>query len=161
MFLDEIHLDEKTEGAAIDAAAVPSRDVSFPTMVFGLLTKRILPDATVLGFSRSGSTMNTKFLSNESEVYSIKELSWEDVVTFIEKTTEDEELRKKILQHLEEFAEELQNDILFLKHFVKIAHEENSQLREITSVTTLFLTIIRGNLDYQMSRSDLGFCTII
>ena len=71
---------------SISAAADPSRDVSFETMIVGLLTKQILPGATVLGFSRSGDFINRELLEGRSEVYSIKKLSWEDVETFIKKT---------------------------------------------------------------------------
>ena len=61
---------------SISAAADPSRDVSFETMIVGLLTKHILPGATVLGFSRSGDFINREFLNDKSEVYYIEELSW-------------------------------------------------------------------------------------
>ena len=60
-------------------------------MIVGLLTKQILPDATVLGFSRSASFVNDKFLNGKSKVYCIDNLTWEDVQTFISKTTEMEE----------------------------------------------------------------------
>ena len=53
------------------AAVEPSEKISFPTMIVGLLTKQILPDATVLGFSRSASFVNDKFLNGKTQVYSI------------------------------------------------------------------------------------------
>ena len=157
MFLDEMHLDEQMESAAISAAADPSRDVTFQTMIFGLLTKRILDEATVLGFFRSGSSINSGFLSDEPEVYSIEELSWEDVKNFIQKTTENEELREEILQQLKKIAKDLRYDILFLKQIVKIAQEGKFPLGEITTATDLFLTIMRSNLEFQNSKSDSGF----
>ena len=94
-------------------------------MIVGLLTKQILPDATVLGFSRSGSFINREFLNGKSEVYSIEELSWEDVETFIEKSTETEELRERVLQQLGKIAKDLRHNILFLKQIVKIAIRGN------------------------------------
>ena len=139
------------------AAADPSRDISYPTMIVGLLTKQILPGATVLGFSRSGSFVNREFLNDKSEVYSIEELSWEDVKNFIQKTTENEELREEILQQLKKIAKDLRYDILFLKQIVKIAHEGKAPLGEITTATDLFLTIMRSNLEFQSSESDSGF----
>ena len=160
MFLDELQLDTDMEGPANAAAADPSRDVSFEEMILGLLTKQILPDATVLGFSRSGSFINQEFLNGKSEVYSIEELSWKDVETFIVNTTETEELREKILQQIGKIARGLRSDILFLKQIVKIAHEGKAQLGEITTATDLFLTIIRGNLDYQNSKTESGFTRI-
>ena len=53
-------------------------------------------------------------VDGKSAVYSIQELSWEDVETFIEKTTEKEELKEKILQQSEKIARDLRYDILFL-----------------------------------------------
>ena len=103
---------------SISAAADPSRDVSFETMIVGLLTKQILPGATVLGFSRSGDFINRELLNGRCELYSFKKLSWEDVETFIEKTTEREEQRDEIRQQLRKIARDLRHDILFLKQIV-------------------------------------------
>ena len=72
------------EGQALAAAADLSEKISFETMIVGLLTKQILPDATVLGFSRSGSFFNREFLKGKSELYAFEALSWKDVKTFIE-----------------------------------------------------------------------------
>ena len=157
VFLDELQLDTEMEGPATAAAADPSRDVPFEALILGIISRKILPDATVLGFSRSGSFINREFHNGKSEVYTIEELSWEDVETFIQNTTETEELKEKILQQFEQIDEGLRHDILFLKQIVKIAHQGKSQLGEITTATDLFLTIIRGNLDYQNSKTDSGF----
>ena len=145
------------EGQAHAAAVDPSRDISFETMIVGLLTKQILPDASVLGFSRSGSLFNREFLKGQSQVYDFKSLSWSDIETFIEKTTKNEELKKQILKQFEEIHEDLKHDILFLKQIVKIAHDGKTPLGEITTASDLFLTIIRSNLDYQNSEIDSGF----
>ena len=103
-------------------------------MIVGLLTKQILPDATVLGFSRSASFVNDNFLNGKSQVYSIENLTFEDVQTFISETTETEELREKITQQLGNIASSLKHDILFLKQIVRIAIEGNS-LGEITTAS--------------------------
>ena len=116
------------------AAAEPSEKISYPTMIVGLLTKQILPDATVLGFSRSASFVNDKFLNGKTQVYSIENLTFEDVQTFISETTETEELREKIAQQLGNIASSLKHDILFLKQIVRIAIEGNS-LGEITTAS--------------------------
>ena len=79
------------EGQALAAATDPSEKISFETMIVGLLTKQILPDATVLGFSRSGSFFNREFLKGKSQIYDFKNLTWSDIETFIEKTTKNEE----------------------------------------------------------------------
>ena len=145
------------EGQAHAAAADPSRDISFETMIVGLLTKQILPDATVLGFSRSSSFLNREFLKGKSALYFFQALSWKDVKTYIEETTKTEELREKILQQIGKIARDLRYEILFLKEIIKIANEEKILLGEITTASDLFLTIIRSNLDYQNSESDSGF----
>ena len=152
MFLDELQLYEEMEGRAISAAADISRDVTFETMIVGLLSKQILPDATVLGFSRSAS-----FINQESEVYSFKKLSSEDVENFIKKATETEELRERILQQMRNIDFSLRNEILFLKQIIKIVHEGNIQLGEINTASDLFLTIILGNLSHQESNRKLGY----
>ena len=56
----------------------------------------------------------------------IENLTFEDVQTFISKTTETEELKEKILQQVEKIASSLKHDILFLKQIVRIAIEGNS-----------------------------------
>ena len=139
------------------AAADPSKEISYPTMIVGLLTKQILPDATVLGFSRSASFINNEFLNGKSELYSIEDLSERDVQTFILKTTDTEEQREKILQQLGKIASSLQHDILFLKQIVKIALEPEIPLEEITTATDLFLTIILGNLRNQDPSRKSGY----
>ena len=139
------------------AASEPSEKISYPTMIVGLLTKQILPDATVLGFSRSASFVNDQFLSGKSQVYSIESLTWDDVQNFILKTTETEELREKILHQLGEIASSLQHDILFLTQIVRIAIEGNSPLGEITTASDLFLTIILGNLRHQDPNRKSGY----
>ena len=162
LFIDELQLDREMEGLANAAAADPSRDVSFKTMIVGLLTKQILPDATVLGFSRSGDFINKEFLHGKGDIYYIEELSWQDVEIFIQKTTDRKELRRKILQQLRKIAKDLHYDILFLKQIVKIVHDdEKVQIGEITTATELFLTIIRSNLDYHNSQSDSGFTRLL
>ena len=118
-------------------------------MIVGLLTKQILPDATVLGFSRSAPFINKEFLNEKSEVYSIENLTGEDVQTFIIKTTEEEELREEILQQLGKISSSLQHDILFLKQIVKLALRGNGKLEEITTASDVFVTIILGNLSHQ------------
>ena len=157
MFLDELQLDKKMVDDSKIAAAEPSEKISYPTMIVGLLTKNILPDATVLGFSRSASFVNDEFLNGKSQVYSIEKLSVEDVQTFIVKTTETEELRIEILQQLGKIASSLQHDILFLKQIVKIAMRGNSQLEEITTASDLFLPIILGNLSHQDPNRKSGY----
>ena len=161
LFLDEIQIDKETEGRVISAAADPSRDVSLETMILGLLKKRILPGATVLGFSRSGAFTNREYLDDKSEVYLIKKLSSEDVKAFIENTTESEDMRERILQILENIDEDLRHEILFFKKIVQIVREGNIQLGEITTASDLFLTIIRDNLEYLNAKTEAGFSRLL
>ena len=71
LFLDELLLSSELTEAANNAAALPSRDVSKEAMYFGILTDKILPGATALGFSRSGNYFNKEFLQNKSETYTL------------------------------------------------------------------------------------------
>ena len=91
MFLDELQLSTELSAASENAAVDPSSKVSKAAMIFGILTKRILPGATVLGFSRSGDFINKEFLDKRSEVYSIQDLTDEDIEELIQKHIKDPE----------------------------------------------------------------------
>ena len=142
------------ESEAIAAASQPNEKISFNTMIFGLLTKQILPDATVLAFSRSGEFFNKEFLNGESSMFSIVELTEEDIEKMIGEVIEDPEQRRSILEQIREIDEELQTQILFVRWIMKL---EGLQLSGITEASDLFLYIIRGNLGFQNSDIDAGF----
>ena len=78
MFLDELQLSTELTEAGNNAFALPSEKVNKEAMYFGILTNKILPGATVLGFSRSGHYMNKEFLDNDSKVYSIVDVVMDD-----------------------------------------------------------------------------------
>ena len=78
MFLDELKLSSELTEAANNAAALPSRDVSREAMYFGILTNKILPGATVLGFSRSGDYFNQEFLNQKSEAFALLDVDFEE-----------------------------------------------------------------------------------
>ena len=162
LFLDELQLDKEMEGRANAAAADPSEKISYETMILGLLTKQILPEATVLGFSRSGDFFNREFLNDNSEVYTFEKLSWEDVETFVKKTAESEELGVNILEYFSglnsrKIACDLDREILFIKLIVEIVNKGKAPLGEITTPSDLLLAIIRRNLEYQNSKMESGF----
>ena len=85
----------------------------------------------------------------------IENLTFEDVQTFISKTTETEELKEKILQQVEKIASSLKHDILFLKQIVRIAIEGNTQLEDITTASDLFLTTILGKIKIRTENQDI------
>ena len=62
MFLDELKLSSELTKAANNAAALPSMNVSKEAFYFGILNNKILPGATVLGFSRSEKNFKKKIL---------------------------------------------------------------------------------------------------
>ena len=72
MFLDELKLSSELTKAANNAAALPSMNVSKEAFYFGILNNKILPGATVLGFSRSEKNFKKKILlRTSSEVYTL------------------------------------------------------------------------------------------
>ena len=157
LFPDELQLDKKLEGPANAAAADPSRDVPYETMIVGLLTKQILPDATVLAFSRNGNFMNKEYLRNKADVYSFKSLSEDDVTNLIEQAVLDEEKKRSILEALSKINKELKNQVLFVKEFLRLSLKGETPL-QIRTLSDLFLYIILGNLQYQNpDGSDCGF----
>ena len=140
--------DAKIAGADVD------RPCGYPTMIVGLLTKQILPDATVLAFSRSGEFFNKEFLNGESSMFSIVELTEEDIEKMIGEVIEDPEQRRSILEQIRKIDWKLQTQILFVRWIMKL---EGLQLSGITEASDLFLYIIRGNLGFQNSAIDAGF----
>ena len=89
MFLDELQLSNELEEDSNNAAALPSKKVSKEAMYFGILTNKILPGATVLGFSRSGSFIENEFLNKKSEAYTLLDVELGDIQGIIKKHAKD------------------------------------------------------------------------
>ena len=132
-----------------DDATILSADTDYPTMIAGLLTKQILPHSTVLAFSRHGEFIKYGLLKGEAEVFTFKELDSEDVQYLINMATDRLEQRQLILGQIEKIAEDLQNQILFVKEILKLSLRGKMQLDGIRSASELFISIILGNLQYQ------------
>ena len=155
MFIDELQLEKKM----IHDATVndPDRDISYNTMIAGILSKKILPDSTVLGFTRSGDFLNKELLNNKSEVFSLVDLTKEDVETMMMQVVENPEQRKAIEKHINSIATGLQTQILFVKEIIKISLRGTIQIEDITSATDLFLSIILSNLQHQNPHGKTGY----
>ena len=78
---DEMKLDKKMISDATMHAADVSEKIDLPTLIVGILTKQILPDSTVLGFSRSGDFLIRDLLKEKAEVFTIKDIDSDDVET--------------------------------------------------------------------------------
>ena len=124
-------------------------DTDYPTMIAGLLTKQILPHSTVLAFSRHGEFIKYGLLKGKAEVFTFKELDSEDVQYLINMATDRLEQRQLVLGQIRKIAEDLQNQILFVKEILKLSLRGKMQLDGIRSASELFLSIILGNLQYQ------------
>ena len=124
-------------------------DTDYPTMIAGLLTKQILPHSTVLAFSRHGEFIKYGLLKGEAEVFTFKELDSEDVQYLINMATDRLEQRQLVLGQIRKIAEDLQNQILFVKEILKLSLRGKMQLDGIRSASELFISIILGNLQYQ------------
>ena len=132
-----------------DDATILSADTDYPTMIAGLLTKQILPHSTVLAFSRHGEFIKYGLLKGEAEVFTFKELDSEDVQYLINMATDRLEQRQLVLGQIRKIAEDLQNQILFVKEILKLSLRGKMQLDGIRSASELFISIILGNLQYQ------------
>ena len=155
MFVDELQLEKKM----IHDATVndPDRDISYNTMIAGILSKKILPDSTVLGFTRSGDFLNKELLNNKSDVFSLVDLTEEDVETMMMQVVENPDQRKAIEMHINSIARGLQTQILFVKEIIKISLRGTIQIEDITSATDLFLSIILSNLQHQNPHGKTGY----
>ena len=130
------------------AGADPCKEISFQTMILGLLAKHILPNSTVLGFTRSGQFINDELLKNKAEIFSFVDLTRKDVETMIE-VIERPEQRRVVLQFIRSISSELRHQILFVKEIIKLSIKGKIQIGDISSASDLFLTIILGNLQHQ------------
>lgn len=126
-------------------------------MIQGLLTKDILPDSTVLGFTRSGDFLNKEFLRNKSDVFSLVDLTRKDVETMMIQVVENPKQRKAIEKHINIIDWRLQTQILFVKEIIKISLRGTIQIEYITSATDLFLSIILSNLQHQNPHGKTGY----
>ena len=134
---------------------MPSRDVSKEAMILGILTKKILPEATVLGFSRSGDFINNDVLDKRSKVYSLLDLTKKDIQELIENHIKIPMQREVILRQMKNFH---MNQILFLMQMLKL---QENHIGDITSATDLFLSILRANLSFQNQKSETGFMKLL
>ena len=111
LFLDELQLSNELEEASNNAAALPSKEVSKEAMYFGILTNKILPGATVLGFSRSGNFIEKEFLNIKSEAYTLLDSELKDIKGMIENHAKDPDQIKLIFNQLKQIG---LNQILFV-----------------------------------------------
>ena len=109
-----------------------SREIDLPTLIVGILTKKILPDSTVLGFSRSGDFLNRDLLKGKAEVFTIKDIDSDDVETLINMAIDSQEQREAVLKQIESIDDDLKTQILFIKEIVKLSLLGKIQLKGIT-----------------------------
>ena len=154
--LDELQLSTELTEDANNAAASPSEKVNKEAMYFGILINRIIPGATVLGFSRSGNFTNKQFLDRKSEVYTLVDVDMEDIQETIQNHAKDPKQMESTFNQIVKTG--LKNQILF---FMKILEHQELHFEKITSATDIFLIILHGNLAFHNKRSDTGFSEML
>ena len=150
-------LDKKMISDATINASDVSEKIDLPTLIVGILTKKILRDSTVLGFSRSGDFLNRDLLKGKAEVFTIKDLDSEDVKNLINMALDSQEQREAVLKQIESIDDDLKTQILFVKEILKLSLRGKIQFQGITSASELFLSIILGNLQYQDPDGMTGY----
>ena len=150
-------LDKKMISDATIHASDVSEKIDLPTLIVGILTKQILPLATVLGFTRSGDFLNIDLLKGKTEVFTIKDLDSRDVKNLINMALGSHEQREAVIKQIESVDKDLKTQILIVKEILKPSLRGKIQLQGITSVSELFLSIILGNLQYQDPDGKSGF----
>ena len=139
-FSDEMELD-KVPSATYLCSGTNTNDI--PHLVWEILTKRTLPMATVVGFTRYSSELIKYLLSwrqGVEEVFSIKDLDPLEVIYLINTATERNEKRQAIMRQLKSIPAELQQHMLFVKEIIQQQH---------SGIVEIFLSIILKNLQYQ------------
>ena len=154
-FLDELQLSNGMETDANTAVADMNKDVSKAVMIFGILTSKILVGATVIGFSRSGNYINKEYLDNDSKVYSIVDVTINDVEMMIQGQAKDPIQMKSILKQIRQVG---LNQILFV---MKIFEHQRDDLGKIKTATDLFLIILQGNMAFQSQKMDATFSKLL
>lgn len=124
-------------------------------MYFGIITNKILPGSTVLGFSRSGNFIEKEFLNTNSEAYNLLDVELEDIQEIIEIHAKDPNQMKLIFSQLKQIG---LNQILFVMNILK--HQED-YFQKITTATDLFLIILRGNLAFHDQKNHSGFAQLL
>ena len=155
LFLDELQLSNELAEASNNAFARPSKDVSKGAMYFGILTNRILPGTTVLGFSRSGKFIEKEFLNIKFEAYTLLDVELEDIQGINENHAKDPNQMKLIFSQLKQIG---LNQILFL---MKILKHQEDYFQKITTATDLFLIVLRDNLAFHDQKNHTGFAQLL
>ena len=132
-----------------------NKNVSKAVLIFGILISKILVGATVIGFSRSGDYINKEYLDNDSKVYSIVDVTIDDVEMMNQSQAKDLGQMKSILKQIEKVG---LNQILFV---MKIFKQQSDDLGKIKTATDLFLIILQGNLAYQSQKRDATFSKLL
>ena len=144
------------ETDANTAVADMNENVSKAAMIFGILTSKILVGATVIGFSRSGNYMNKEYLDNDSKVYSIVDVTINDVeMMMIQSQAKDPFQMRSVLKQIKQVG---LNQILFV---MKILEHQGNDFGKISTATDLFLIILRGNLAFQSQKRDTTFSKLL
>ena len=154
-FLDELQLSTELTEAANNAFSLPSEKVNKEAMYFGILTNKILPGATVLGFSRSGNYINKEFLDKKSQVFTLVDVNIEDVQEIIQNHAKDPVQMESIIKQVKQIG---LNQIFFV---IKILEHQEENFENISTATDLFLTILRGNISFHSQKIDTGFSQML
>ena len=129
--------------------------MSKEAIYFGILTNKILPGSTVLGFSRSGNHINKQFLSRRSETYTLVDVGLEDIKETIQNVAKDPDQMTSIYNQIKRIG---LNQILFV---MKILEYQSKDLEKITTASDLFLTILQGNLAFHNQEGETGFLDML
>ena len=132
-----------------------NKNVSKAVLIFGILISKILVGATVIGFSRSGDYINKEYLDNDSKVYSIVDVTINDVEMMIQSQAKDLFQMKSVLKQIKQVG---LNQILFV---MKILEHQGNDFGKISTATDLFLIILRGNLAFQSQKRDTTFSKLL
>ena len=99
--------------------------------------------------------MNKEYLDNDSKVFSIIDVTIDDVEMMILNQAKDPGQMKSILEQIKQVG---LNQILFV---MKIFEHQSHDLGEIKTATDLFLIILQGNLAFQSQKMDATFSKLL
>lgn len=155
--LDEYSLQKNDIDEAISRSS--SKEVSIGELIVNILTKNILPEATVLGFSRSAVKTNKELLGGKAEIFQISKLTDEDVKAMC--TTDEKEKTETFQNTILSFKTKFHINILFVKEMLGLMHREEIHDEKFSTESEFHLLLLLLNLHHNNTDDiELAFSTL-
>ena len=114
--LDELSLKKSLLDSGISKS--PRTEISYEELVANLLAKNILPEATVLGFTRSADIVRKNIPRSSGDIYQIQKMTEEEIEKMLNKICEDGTKAKRIKKIICSYRSE--KSIFFIREAIQV-----------------------------------------